>query len=60
MTFSAQPSLDKRHTVFGRVIQGFEEVCVEIAKVPQTKVKDKPDLPVKIVDAGCFTVAERI
>ncbi len=48
--FSACASLDKKHTVFGRVIKGYE-VCALVEQI-ETGAQDKPLKAVEIVDCG--------
>ncbi len=54
------PHLDGKHTVFGRVISGYR-VCLEVERIPQTKgVRDAPDLPVIIADAGVLSEEQKL
>lgn len=48
--FGASPSLDKKHTVFGRVIHGYE-ICALVEEI-ETGAQDKPLRSVEIVDCG--------
>jgi cyclophilin family peptidyl-prolyl cis-trans isomerase len=49
ITFNKCEWLNQKHTVFGRVIQGFE-ICQK-AKAVKTGAQDKPLVPIRI--AGC-------
>ncbi|CAI2366512.1 unnamed protein product [Moneuplotes crassus] len=53
ITFKKTPWLDGRHTVFGRVIQGFDHF-LEIEKV-ETGANDKPLTPIIITNCGQLT-----
>ena len=54
------PHLDGKHTVFGRVIDGYQ-ICLEVERIPQTSGnRDAPDLPVIIADAGVLKDSEKI
>jgi peptidylprolyl isomerase len=48
--FAATPHLDRKHTVFGRVIKGWEfiEKCEQV----ETGAQDKPLTPIEIGDCG--------
>jgi cyclophilin family peptidyl-prolyl cis-trans isomerase len=48
--FGPAPHLDKKHTVFGRVIENYE-VC-EMVENLETGANDRPLTPVTIVDCG--------
>lgn len=48
--YGATPHLDKKHTVFGRVIHGYD-IC-EKAEQNKTAAQDKPIKPVTIVESG--------
>lgn len=50
LCFAAAPHLNQKHTVFGRVIKGYEHV----AKMEdiETGAQDKPLTPLEIVDCG--------
>lgn len=48
--FGPAPHLDKKHTVFGRVIENYE-VC-EMVENLETGASDRPLTPVTIVDCG--------
>jgi cyclophilin family peptidyl-prolyl cis-trans isomerase len=49
ITTVATPHLDKRHTVFGRVVRG-KEVVQDIEKVEVQTSDNKPVVPVTIHD----------
>ncbi len=57
ITFKETPWLDGKHTVFGRVISGFE-VCKQVELVKCAN--DKPTLEVKIVECGELKGEEKI
>ena len=57
--YGAAGHLDGKHTVFGRVIHGYQQVCKRAESVPQT-VKDTPSLPVIIVNAGELSQSEKL
>lgn len=48
--YKATPHLDKKHTVFGRAISGFD-ICKKAEQV-QCGAQDKPLIPVRIADCG--------
>lgn len=50
ITFKATSWLDGKHTVFGRVIHGYD-ICAKAEKV-KTGAQDKPLTPIKIIDCG--------
>lgn len=50
IVFKDTPHLDKKHTVFGRVIHGYS--IVEKAEANETGAQDKPLKPVEICDCG--------
>lgn len=50
ITFNKCEWLNQKHTVFGRVIQGFE-ICQK-AKLVKTGAQDKPLVPIKIASCG--------
>lgn len=50
ITFKETPHLDGKHTVFGRVISGYE-LC-KVVEQTKTGASDKPILQVKITDCG--------
>jgi peptidylprolyl isomerase len=54
ITSKATPHLDGKHTVFGRVIHGFETVFKAI-ETTATGANDKPTKDVVIVDCGRWT-----
>lgn len=47
ITYAAQPNLDLKYTVFGRVIDGFEAID-ELEKLPVNSKNFKPLTDVKI------------
>lgn len=50
ITFNRCEWLNQKHTVFGRVIQGFE-ICQK-AKAVKTGAQDKPLVPIRIASCG--------
>mmetsp|Transcript_35620 Transcript_35620/g.54465 ORF Transcript_35620/g.54465 Transcript_35620/m.54465 type:complete len:301 (-) Transcript_35620:14-916(-) len=50
LTFCPVPHLNDKHTVFGRVISGYE--LMEVVEDNKTGAQDKPLRPVTIVDCG--------
>ncbi len=50
ITTKATPFLNQKHTVFGRVISGFD--IVKKAEDIKTGAQDKPLIPVRIIDCG--------
>ena len=44
------PHLDGKHTVFGRVLQGYQ-ICLQVEQLPQSQ-PSCPAIPVKIANAG--------
>jgi cyclophilin family peptidyl-prolyl cis-trans isomerase len=48
--FKATPWLDKKHTIYGRVISGYE-ICKK-AEETKTGAQDKPLINVRIADCG--------
>ena len=48
--------LDGKHVVFGRVIEGFQEVCKVIERT-ETMSQDKPKQDVVIMDCGMYDPA---
>lgn len=50
IVFAATPHLDKKHTVFGRVIHGYD--IVEKMEANETGASDRPLKPVEIADCG--------
>jgi cyclophilin family peptidyl-prolyl cis-trans isomerase len=58
ITYKATPWLDGKHTVFGRVIQGFE-ICKE-AEAAETQDSDKPKYDITVVDCGELKGGEKL
>lgn len=58
ITFTETPHLDRKHTVFGRVISGMDFVK-EVEQV-KTAASDVPVVPVKIADCGELKDDEKI
>jgi cyclophilin family peptidyl-prolyl cis-trans isomerase len=58
VTFKPCKWLDQKHTVFGRVISGYE-ICEKAEKI-KTGAQDKPLIPVKIVDCGELSGVEKL
>ena len=56
--YAATPHLDGKHTVFGRVIHGYQ-ICKIAEAVPQHQ-RDTPSLPVVIVAAGELCQSEKL
>lgn len=56
--YGPTPHLDGLHTVFGRVIHGYD-ICDRVEKFPQSS-KDCPALPVVIADAGELKDGDKI
>lgn len=54
MTLCPTPFLDKKHTVFGRIIHNFKWMH-KIEENPVEEPRDWPTLPVTIVDCGELT-----
>lgn len=56
--YGPTPHLDGKHTIYGRVISGFDicEKAADVEKLPQ----DKPKNPVKIVDCGELTGDDKL
>ena len=48
--FGPTPHLNEKHTIFGRVIHGYD--LIEKVEANPTGAKDVPDKEVKIVDCG--------
>lgn len=57
VTYKATPWLDGKHTVFGRVIHGFD-ICLKAAQV-KTGANDKPLQTVRIIDCGELAADEK-
>ena len=58
ITYKATPWLDNKHTVFGRVIKGFE-IC-RTAEQCKTGGSDLPVYPIKIADCGELKEEEKV
>ena len=58
LCFGATPHLDGKHTVFGRVIEGWE--AVKAIEANKTGPNDLPHEPVTIVDCGELTGGEKL
>lgn len=58
ITFKPTTWLDKKHTVFGRVISGFE-ICKQ-AETIKTGAQDKPLTQVKIVGCGELSAEDKL
>jgi len=48
--FAATPHLDRKHTIFGRVIHGYD-ICEKVENI-EAGASDKPLKPVEIIDCG--------
>ena len=48
--FTATPHLDKKHTIYGRVIHNYS--FIEAIEANETGAQDKPLKPVTVVDCG--------
>jgi hypothetical protein len=49
LTFKAAPHLDKKHTVFGKLVGG-EEVLDVLEKLPRKEGTDRPLKPVRVTE----------
>ncbi|KAL5526869.1 hypothetical protein ACEPAF_8596 [Sanghuangporus sanghuang] len=59
ITLRPCPHLTGKHVVFGRVIRGFDDVVLrQIANVP-TDEKDRPTVPVEIINCGELQLVKR-
>ncbi|KAL5485733.1 hypothetical protein ACEPAI_6774 [Sanghuangporus weigelae] len=59
ITLRPCPHLTGKHVVFGRVIRGFDDVVLkQIANVP-TDEKDRPIVPVEIINCGELQLVKR-
>lgn len=56
--FGATPHLNKKHTIFGRVIHNYS--MIEKVEQNKTGASDKPIKPVTIVDCGELKDAEKM
>ena len=55
--YTATPHLNEKHTIYGRVISGFD-ICEKAEKVET--VSDKPKLDVQIADCGELTGDDKL
>jgi len=53
LTFKATPNLDKKHTVFGKLVGG-EDVLDGLEKLPLKSGTERPAKPVRIVEVVIF------
>ena len=53
LTFKATPHLDKKHTVFGKLVGG-EEVLDLLEKLPLKSGTERPAKPVKITEVVMY------
>ncbi|KAG0593661.1 hypothetical protein M758_UG008200 [Ceratodon purpureus] len=51
LTFKQQPHLNGKHVVFGKVVEGLD-ILKKVEAVPTSGPRNKPDVPIKIVDCG--------
>nr|PNR53178.1 hypothetical protein PHYPA_009553 [Physcomitrium patens] len=51
LTFKSQPHLNGKHVVFGKIVEGLD-ILKKIEAVPSSGQRNKPDVPIKIVDCG--------
>ena len=58
ITFKPTAWLNGKHTVFGRVIHGYD-ICSKAEQI-KTGDSDKPTIPVKIVDCGELTGEDKL
>merc|ERR1712176_534047 len=56
--YTATPHLDGKHTVYGRVISGYD-ICEKAENAP-TEPGDKPKLPIQIADCGELTGDDKL
>jgi peptidyl-prolyl cis-trans isomerase-like protein 2 len=53
ITFKATPHLDKKHTVFGKLVGG-EDVLDTLEKLPRKDGTERPLKPVKITEVMMY------
>ncbi len=53
MTFKAAPNLDKKHTVFGRLVGG-EDVLDALERLPRKEGTERPAKPVRITEVVMY------
>lgn len=53
ITFKANPHLDNKHTVFGKLVGG-EEVLDTLEKLPQKEGTERPAKPVRITEVVMY------
>ena len=58
ITFKALPNLNEKHTVFGRVISGWD--IMEKAQEVKTGAKDVPIRPIQISECGHLRGSEKL
>ena len=55
ITFKPTPNLDKKHTVFGKLVGG-EDVLDTLEKLPRKDGTERPVKPVKITEVVMYVV----
>ena len=55
LTFKATPNLDKKHTVFGKLVGG-EDVLDALEKIPLKPGSERPAQPVRITEIIMFVL----
>ena len=53
ITFKPAPNLDKKHTVFGKLVGG-EDVLYTLEKLPRKEGTERPLKPVKITEVKMY------